>query len=126
MAILLYCWDMENCIFCKIVKGEAPSSKVTENDLALAFESIAPAAEHHVIVIPKEHISTFTDLEEHHKESLMAMAKLAQEVIAKRKIDGAYKLVMNGGQYQSVKHIHLHVLGGKFKKELERDVVNKT
>lgn len=115
---------MAECIFCKIIKGKAPCRKVAENTKALAFDSIAPVAEHHVLIVPKEHISTFKDLEEHHKDSLMGMVKLAQEVIEKRKISGGYKLSLNGGKYQSVSHIHWHLLGGEL--EDKEDILNNT
>lgn len=114
---------MDDCIFCKIVKGELPTSGVTETKNIKAFNSNAPVAEHHVLIIPKEHISSFTDLEESHKDIFMEMAKVTQKIIADRKISGGYKLVINGGKYQAIKHMHWHLLGGKL--EDESDILNK-
>lgn len=115
---------MQNCVFCKIASHEAPGKIKFESNGVIAFGSIAPAASTHIIIIPKEHIETFTDLEEHHKEILMQMAKAAQKLIDTKGISGGYKLVFNGGKYQSIKHIHWHLLGGKL--EDEDNVINKT
>ncbi len=108
---------MQDCIFCKIVKGEAPAKIELETDSIIAFASIAPAADTHILVVPKTHISTFIDLEEDHKDVFMQMTKAVQKIIEMKKISGAYKLVFNGGKYQSVKHIHWHVLGGDLENE---------
>jgi histidine triad (HIT) family protein len=105
---------MDDCIFCKIVKGDLPSSGVMETINIKAFDNNNPVAEHHVLIIPKEHIASFTDLEENHKDTFMEMAEVAQEIIKDRKISDGYKLVFNGGKYQTIKHIHWHLLGGKF------------
>ena len=115
---------MQDCIFCKIVKAVAPAKIELETKEVIAFDSITPVAEHHIIIIPKQHISSFTDLEENHKDVFIKMAKAAQQIITNRKITDGYKLIFNGGKYQSVKHIHWHLLGGKL--EDEDDVLNKT
>jgi histidine triad (HIT) family protein len=106
-----------DCIFCKIAEKEAPAKIEYENDAVVAFPSIEPVSDVHIIIIPRDHIFSFTDLEEYHKEVLMEMAKAAQKLIVEKKIAGGYKLVFNGGRYQSVKHIHWHLLGGKLKDE---------
>lgn len=115
---------MSDCVFCKIVKGEISSDGVSETKNIKAFNTIAPVSEHHILIIPKDHISSFTDLEENHKDIFMEMAKMAQKLIKDRDISDGYKLIFNGGKYQSVKHIHWHLLGGKL--EDEDDVLNKT
>lgn len=115
---------MSDCIFCKIAEHKAPANIEMETDSVVAFTSISPAAEIHLIIIPKEHIDTFSDLEEQHKEILMQMAKVAQKLIESKNIANAYKLVFNGGKYQSIKHIHWHLLAGKL--EDEGDVLNNT
>lgn len=115
---------MKDCIFCKIASHESPAKIELETEGVIAFGSIAPAAETHILIVPKEHISTFGDLEEKHKSILMEMAKVAQKLIEMKKIEKGYKLVFNGGKYQSIKHIHWHLLGGKL--EDENDVLNKT
>lgn len=113
---------MEDCIFCKIVSGEAPSTIEGQNDHAIAFRNIQPVADVHILVIPQKHIETFLDIEE--AEVVIHMTKLAQEVIAKNGIEGGYKLAFNGGKYQKVPHLHLHILGGEMKDK--SDILNQT
>lgn len=113
---------MEDCIFCKIVNNEANSEIVFENDLVLAFKNIAPIAAVHILIIPKKHITTFMDISDEKTQS--AMFNVAQEIVKKFEIESGYKLVINGGKYQKVKHLHLHVLGGKL--EDDEDVLNNT
>jgi len=115
---------MSDCIFCKIAQGKASAKIEQETGNVIAFPSNVPVAEHHILIIPKEHISSFTDLEENHKDIFMEMAKVAQKLIVDKKITDGYKLIFNGGKYQFVKHIHWHLLGGKL--ENEEDVLNKT
>lgn len=99
-----------------------PRTLIMENEFVMAFESIAPVSEIHILVIPKAHISTFLDIE--NKEVMHHLTSAAQEIIWQKKIESGYKLVINGGKYQAVKHLHLHLLGGKL--EDERDVLNNT
>jgi histidine triad (HIT) family protein len=115
---------MSDCIFCKIAKSKTLAKIELKTSGVVAFGSNAPVAEHHLLIIPKEHISSFTDLEENHKNIFMEMAKVAQKLIADKKIANGYKLIFNGGKYQSVQHIHWHLLGGKL--EDEDDILNKT
>ncbi|HET7099126.1 MAG TPA: HIT domain-containing protein [Patescibacteria group bacterium] len=111
---------MDDCLFCKIIRGELPSKKVYEDDSALVFENINPVAEIHVLVVPKKHISTFLDL----NSEIDSMVNAAQKVIKDKNISDGYKLIVNGGKYQSVPHFHLHLLAGKL--ESQDDVLNKT
>jgi len=113
-----------DCVFCEIGKHNASAKVEFENDSVIAFPSIEPAASTHIIIIPKEHVATFEDLEEKHKDILIEMAKAAQKIIEKKKISKAYKLVFNGGKYQSIPHIHWHLLGGNL--ENKENVINKT
>lgn len=105
-----------DCLFCKIIKGEIPSQKVYEDDLVYAFRDIEPQAPVHVLIIPKEHISSANELNEENSAIVghvfAVAAKIAQsENIAK---DG-YRIVnncgVNGGQ--TVGHLHFHMLGGR-------------
>jgi histidine triad (HIT) family protein len=107
---------MEDCIFCKIAKGEIPSSKVYEDEVVLAFEDINPVAPVHVVVIPKQHIPTFMDVTPENMDSMQAMVVAAQEVARLKGVDKkGFRIVLNcnkdGGQV--VFHLHLHVLGGR-------------
>ncbi|HOJ51025.1 MAG TPA: histidine triad nucleotide-binding protein [Syntrophales bacterium] len=107
---------MEDCIFCRIVKGEIPSKKVYEDDLVLAFEDIHPMAPVHIILIPKKHFATVMDFSEGEKDIIYALIHGAQEVAKKMGIaERGFRIAMNvnpeGGQV--IFHVHLHVLGGR-------------
>ena len=104
---------MEDCIFCKIAKGEIPSAKVFENDELVAFNDINPKAKVHILIIPKKHIESVKYLEEVDKD-LMGEIILSAKNIAKEKNLEGYKLVVNVGREggQLVDHLHLHLLSG--------------
>lgn len=103
-----------DCLFCKIAKGEIPSNKVYEDDKILAFRDIAPQAETHVLVIPKEHIaSSANDISaENSSEIGYLFAKIPE--IAKLAGVDSYRIINNCGEKagQTVKHIHFHILSG--------------
>ena len=107
---------MNNCIFCKIIKKEIPSTIVYEDDEILAFRDINPVAPVHILVIPKKHISYLTDLE---KEDELLIGKIYTAInkIAKQEeIDKkGFRVIVNCGEDggQEVKHLHFHILGGK-------------
>jgi histidine triad (HIT) family protein len=106
----------EGCIFCLIVAGKVPSDIVYQDEDFLAFRDISPQAPTHVLIIPKTHIASSTELTEGQQEligHLIIIAKnlAEQEGIAKR----GYRLVINCGPEggQVVPHLHLHLIGGK-------------
>jgi histidine triad (HIT) family protein len=106
---------MEDCLFCKIVKGEIPSTKVYEDENYYAFRDIPPAAPVHVLVVPKRHAADAAEgaAVPGLMEGLMAAAvKIAA---AEGLAAGGYRLVVNSGPDagQSVGHLHLHILGGR-------------
>ena len=106
----------ENCIFCKIIKGEIPSSKVYEDEEVLAFNDINPAAPIHVLVIPKKHIASLADMEEVDQKIISKIYKVINEIAEKQGFkEKGYRVIVNCGEDggQEVKHIHFHVLGGK-------------
>ncbi len=107
---------MNDCIFCRIVSGQIPSSKVYETDQVLAFDDIHPMAPVHVIVIPKTHIPTLMDLTAEQMHECDAIMRAVQEVAKIKKIDQkGFRTVINckeeGGQV--IFHLHFHVLGGE-------------
>lgn len=107
---------MEECIFCKIVKGEIPSKKVYEDDEVLAFHDIDPIAKIHILVIPKKHISSLLELKNEDKELLSHIFEKINEVAKIVGIDkSGFRVISNVGEDggQSVKHLHFHVLGGE-------------
>ena len=107
---------MSDCIFCKIVKGDIPCSKVYEDDNVLAFDDIQPMAPVHVIIIPKKHIATLMDIEAKTIDIVSHLISAAQKVALIKKIsDRGFRTVINcnaeGGQV--VFHLHMHLLGGR-------------
>ena len=106
---------MSDCLFCKIIAGEIPSSKVFENEKIYAFRDINPQAPVHVLVIPKEHIPS-ADAISAENSAVVARIFEAIPVIAKQEgLANGYRVLTNCGEdgCQSVKHLHFHVLGGK-------------
>ena len=106
----------EDCIFCKILAGEIPSTRVHETENTLAFEDINPVAPVHVLVIPRKHIPTLNDLAPEDAGLVAEMMLAAKEVAKIKGIDQAgYRVVFNTNREagQEVFHIHLHVLGGR-------------
>ena len=107
---------MNDCLFCKIAAGEIPSTKVYEDEQTLAFRDIAPQAPVHVLVIPKKHISGWYDAKDEDDALLAHLMRVAANV-AKMEgvVDSGFRVVSNCGAdaQQTVRHLHLHVLGGK-------------
>ena len=107
---------MSDCLFCKIVEGSIPSTKVAESDTAYAFDDIAPVAPVHVLVVPKIHHTSAAHVPTEHNGTVDDLVLLAQEVAKIKGVDASgYRLVMNVGEdaQMSVPHLHLHVLGGR-------------
>ena len=106
----------ENCIFCKIIKGEIPSSKVYEDEEVLAFNDIKPAAPIHVLVIPKKHIASLADMEEVDQKIISKISKVINEIAEKQGFkEKGYRVIVNCGKDggQEVGHLHFHLLAGK-------------
>jgi len=104
-----------DCLFCKIIAGEIPSSKVYEDDYCYAFRDINPQAPVHILVVPKDHIPSVDGI---NAENSAVVAKIfeAIPVIAKAEgLTGGYRVISNCGDdaCQTVKHLHFHILGGK-------------
>ncbi len=107
---------MEDCVFCKIVKGEIPSKKVYEDDEVLAFYDINPIAKVHVLVIPKMHIKSLQELKEENKDLLFHLFEKINEVAKIVGVDKTgFRVISNVGEDagQAVKHLHFHILGGE-------------
>ncbi|HEX6279767.1 MAG TPA: histidine triad nucleotide-binding protein [Pyrinomonadaceae bacterium] len=105
-----------DCIFCKIVEGTIPATKVHEDDVCIAFNDLSPQAPTHILVVPKEHIDSLDKAEANHRETLGHLLLSAAEISrAKGFADDGYRVVINtnsdGGQ--TVFHLHVHLLGGR-------------
>ena len=106
---------MNDCIFCKIVKGDILSKKAYEDELVYAFHDIAPAAPVHVLVIPKEHVLAGVDEVTEDNAAIVAHIFTVIPKIAKELgLTGGYRVVSNIGADagQTVRHIHFHIIGG--------------
>lgn len=105
---------MKDCIFCKIVKGEAPSDKVWEDDEILAFKDIKPSAPVHILIIPKKHIENLADAKSEDKDILGKIQLTAVLIAEKLGIkDGFRVATLNGKKAgQMVFHLHYHLTGG--------------
>jgi histidine triad (HIT) family protein len=107
---------MSECVFCKIVAGEIPSTPVAESETALAFYDIAPQAPVHVLVIPKVHITSADEVASSHGGIVDDLVVLAQKVVEVEGVrESGYRLVINVGvdAQMTVAHLHIHVLGGR-------------
>ena len=103
-----------NCLFCKIVACKIPSRKVFEDDDLLVFHDIAPWAPVHVLVIPKEHVSTMYELEARHAPLLGRMLSMAPNLMRELGVTNGFRTLINTGEdgRQEVQHVHMHVMGG--------------
>jgi histidine triad (HIT) family protein len=105
-----------SCLFCRIVAGEIPATRVYEDEHVLAFNDINPQAPLHALVIPKTHISTLNDLSEEHDALMGRLVRVAASIAHARGVDGTgFRTVLNCNSHagQTVFHVHLHVLGGR-------------
>ena len=106
---------MEDCIFCKIIKGEIPSNKVYEDDEILAFKDINPMAPVHILVIPKKHIESANEITEEDEKVIGEIFTVIKKLAKDNNLDKGYRIVNNCGEDggQAVKHLHFHLLGGR-------------
>ena len=106
---------MENCIFCKIIAGDIPSTKVYEDEAILAFRDIAPQAPTHILVIPKVHIEDCNGISAENSAIVAHIFQVIPKIAAEEGLVGGYRVVSNCGADagQTVQHLHFHILGGK-------------
>jgi histidine triad (HIT) family protein len=104
-----------NCLFCKIVNGEIPAQKVYEDECCIAFSDIHPQAPVHLLVIPRQHITSLADAKAEDKGLLGHLLSSATDLAAKQNLAKGFRIVINTGDEggQTVDHLHLHVLGGR-------------
>lgn len=106
---------MKDCIFCKIIAGEIPSTKVYEDGEMVVFRDIAPLAKIHLLCVPKEHFAYLSELDDLRAELLGRMMKKIAEKKEQWGLSEGYRLVINQGENagQTVRHLHIHILGGE-------------
>jgi histidine triad (HIT) family protein len=103
-----------NCIFCKIAAGDIPAKKVYEDDDLIAFHDIHPWAPVHILIVPKRHITSMTDITEADAPLLGKMMAISPRLMRELGVTNGFRHVINTGHDggQEVMHIHLHVMGG--------------
>lgn len=106
---------MSNCLFCKIIAGEIPSTKVYEDEKILAFRDIAPQAPTHVLVVPKAHIEDCNGITAENRAVVAHIFENIPKIAQAEGLVNGYRVVSNCGTDagQTVQHLHFHILGGK-------------
>ena len=106
---------MSDCIFCKIIKGEIPSTNVFRDEQVTAFRDLKPAAPTHILLVPNKHIDSINTLTNDDEQLIGHLFTAAKQIAAQEGIaEGGYRLIINTTAHagQTVFHIHLHLLGG--------------
>ena len=107
---------MEDCLFCKIIKGEIPSTKVYEDDMVYAFNDIAPQAPYHVVIVPKVHFESANDVTEENSKYIARIFEVIPKIAKELGFaENGYRVINNCGEdgLQTVRHIHFHLTGGR-------------
>jgi len=106
---------MDNCLFCRIIAGEIPSTKVYEDEKVFAFRDINPQAPTHILVIPKTHLGSVHELNADNIDAAAACLVAVPKIAEQEGLTGGYRVISNCGPDagQTVPHLHFHVLGGK-------------
>jgi len=106
---------MTDCIFCKIIKGDIPSTNVFRDEQVTAFRDLNPAASTHILLVPNKHIDSINTLTNDDEQLIGHLFIAAKQIAAQEGIaEGGYRLIINTNAHagQTVFHIHLHLLGG--------------
>ena len=106
---------MSDCLFCKIIAGTIPSTKVYEDELCYAFRDIAPQAPTHILVVPKAHIESVNGITSENSAVVAHIFQVIPAIAKAEGLEGGYRVVSNCGSDagQTVFHLHFHILGGK-------------
>lgn len=104
-----------DCLFCKIIAGDIPSTKVYEDDMVYAFRDIAPQAPVHILVVPKTHIASVDQVTGENSHLVARIFEVIPQIAAAEGLKNGYRVVSNCGPDagQTVGHLHFHILGGK-------------
>ncbi len=104
-----------DCIFCKIANGEIPTTKVYEDDTVIAFNDLSPQAPVHVLIIPKQHISSAAELNPSNSGVVAHIFEVAAKLGKDMGLENGYRIVNNCGEDggQTVHHLHFHFMGGR-------------
>ena len=101
----------KDCIFCQIVAGEVKTELVDQSEDVIAFNDVNPISAMHILIVPKRHIESVLKIGDDDASILVAMHQMAQQLVKDKKLE-AFRLAFNGGSYQHVGHLHMHLLAG--------------
>lgn len=106
---------MSDCLFCKIVAGEIPSTKVYEDEYTYAFRDINPQAPTHILVVPKQHIGSVAEITAENSALAAKCLESVARIAEQEGLSKGYRVISNCGEDggQTVHHLHFHILGGK-------------
>ena len=106
---------MSNCLFCKIIAGDIPSTKVYEDETVFAFRDIAPQAPTHILVVPKVHMDSCNAVTAENSAVVAHIFEVIPQIARAEGLENGYRVVSNCGADagQTVSHLHFHILGGK-------------
>ena len=106
---------MKDCVFCKIVRGEIPASKIYEDETVVAFKDLNPMAKVHILIIPKEHIADLEEITPQNSAVVAHIFEVAAILAKDLNLEKGFRVVSNCKEYagQSVFHLHFHLLGGE-------------
>lgn len=107
---------MSDCLFCKIVAGEIPSTKIYEDESVYAFADIDPQAPFHAIIVPKEHITSAADITAENSHLIAKIFEAVAKIAKQENLENGFRVVNNCGEYggQTVGHIHFHLLARRY------------
>ena len=105
----------DDCIFCKIIKGEIPSTKVYEDETVYAFKDINPQMPVHILVVPKFHLKSLAEVTEDNAEDVGKILFAINKIAKQEKLDKGFRVITNAGKEagQTVDHLHFHILAGR-------------
>lgn len=106
---------MKDCLFCRIVAGQAPAEVIYQDKLVMAFKDIKPAAPVHILIIPRKHISSLAEAQEEDKDLLGHILLVANKLAQQLGLEGGFRLINNCGADggQVIFHLHFHLIGGR-------------
>lgn len=104
-----------DCVFCKVASGEIPSTRVYEDDLCVAFKDLEPQAPVHLLIIPREHITSVAEVTPENSSIVAHIFEVAAKLAKENHLEKGWRIVSNIGEDggQTVKHMHFHLLGGR-------------
>ena len=106
---------MEDCVFCKIINRDIPSTRIYEDNRIIAIRDLKPQAPEHILFFPKAHIASADEIDESNSDLIAHIFSVIPEVAAQIGLKNGYRIVNNCGEdgCQTVRHLHFHLLGGK-------------